>query len=376
VSNIELTIGMACHNDWDGTYFTLQALRLYHADVLREYNVELLVVDNDPLGPEGGYTRDLVTQWVDADCGPGKGLARATYVGAPEVEGTAAPRDLVFRRASGRVVLCLDCHVLLYPGALSALMDYYDEPEHELDMAQGPLYMDDFIHHATHMDNVWRDQMLGTWAVAWHCQRCGTYLSPREVNGGLVVMDLGCLRYNPEPILRTCACGRLIPDVPWASHEKELERAGFVPALGDPNESQPFEIPAMGLGAFACLRKHWPGFSPAFRGFGGEEFYVHEKVRRAGGRCMCLPDFRWIHRFTRPGQQVPYLLNAWNKCRNYVLGHMELGLPLDRVHTEFVGKGVIPPNQWAQMLAGADWPQGAWRPPAHHYSPKPQTVPR
>jgi hypothetical protein len=65
---------------------------------------------------------------------------------------------------------------------------------------------------------------------------------------------------------------------------------------------------------------------------------------------------------------VPYPLNAWSKCRNYVLGHMELGLPLDRVHAEFVGKGVIPPDQWAQMVAGAEWPHGAWRPPAHHYA--------
>jgi hypothetical protein len=368
MSQVELSVGMACHNDWNGIYFTLQALRLYHADVLKEHNVELLVVDNDPLGTEGAWVRDLVTQWLAADCGPGGGLARVTYVAASEVEGTAAPRDLVFRAAAGRVVLCLDCHVLLYPGALTALLDYYDDPDHERDMAQGPLYMDDFIHHATHMDNVWRDQMLGTWAVAWHCPRCNTYLSPREVTGRLVVMDLGRLRYDPEPILRACACGRTVPDVPWAGHEKELERAGFVPALGDPNESQPFEIPAMGLGIFACLKKHWPGFNPAFRGFGGEEFYIHEKVRRAGGRCMCLPEFQWIHRFTRPGQQVPYPLNAWNKCRNYVLGHMELGLPLDRVHAEFVGKGVIPPDQWTQMVAGAEWPHGAWRPSAHHYA--------
>ena len=44
----------------------------------------------------------------------------------------------------------------------------------------------------------------------------------------------------------------------------------------------------------------WPGFPAAFRGFGGEEAYIHEKFRRAGGRRLCLPWLRWMHRFGRP----------------------------------------------------------------------------
>ena len=39
---IELTIGMATYNDFDGVYFTLQALRLYQ-DLEQ---TELLVIDN------------------------------------------------------------------------------------------------------------------------------------------------------------------------------------------------------------------------------------------------------------------------------------------------------------------------------------------
>lgn len=38
-----------------------------------------------------------------------------------------------------------------------------------------------------------------------------------------------------------------------------------------------------GLGIFACRRDVWPGFNPRLRGFGGEEGYIHEKFRRAGG---------------------------------------------------------------------------------------------
>ena len=48
--------------------------------------------------------------------------------------------------------------------------------------------------------------------------------------------------------------------------------------------AKPFEIDLQGLGVFACRKAAWPGFNPTLRGFGGEEGYIHEKFRRAGGR--------------------------------------------------------------------------------------------
>ena len=78
---VALTIGMATYNDFDGVYFTLQALRLYH-DL---EDVELLVVDN--FGCE--HTQQFVEGWV-----------KARYVLATEAVGTAAPRNLVFRRGA------------------------------------------------------------------------------------------------------------------------------------------------------------------------------------------------------------------------------------------------------------------------------------
>src|SRR5437588_11782397 len=89
----ELTIGMATYNDFEGVYFTLQALRLYQD--LRD--TELLVVDNYGCT----HTRDFAENW-----------AHARYILATEAVGTAAPRDLVFREAQGEAVLCCDSHVL------------------------------------------------------------------------------------------------------------------------------------------------------------------------------------------------------------------------------------------------------------------------
>src|SRR5438046_5259202 len=97
-----LTIGMATYRDYDGVYFTLQALRL-HQDL---DGVELLVVDN--FGCDA--TRQLVGDWTGA-----------RYVRFTDVVGTAAPRDLLFREARGKAVLCLDSHVMLVPGAVARL---------------------------------------------------------------------------------------------------------------------------------------------------------------------------------------------------------------------------------------------------------------
>jgi hypothetical protein len=68
------------------------------------------------------------------------------------------------------------------------------------------------------------------------------------------------------------------------------------------------------MGVFSCRKGAWPGFNPMFRGFGGEEGYIHEKFRQAGGRCLCLPWLRWTHRFGRPAG-IGYSLTVGEKLR-------------------------------------------------------------
>ena len=239
----ELTIGMATYDDFDGVYFTIQALRLYH-DL---EDTELLVVDNYGCS----QTEDFVRGW-----------ARSRYILAKEIVGTAAPKDLVFRKATGHAVLCCDSHVLFAPGAIARLKRFYRQNPDCDDLLQGPLVYDDGELMSTHFDPVWREQMWGI----------------------------------------------------WATDERGYDR-----------DAEPFEIPMQGLGVFSCRAEAWPGFHPGFRGFGGEEGYLHEKFRQAGRRCLCLPWLRWMHRFGRP-HGVPYPLTVEDKLRNYLLGHAELGL--------------------------------------------------
>ena len=89
-----------------------------------------------------------------------------------------------------------------------------------------------------------------------------------------------------------------------------------------------------GLGIFSCKKDAGPGFNSAFRGFGGEEGYIHEKFRQRGDKCLCLPFLRWVHRFGRP-DGVKYPLTRENKVRNYIIGHIELGLNLEPLFSHF-----------------------------------------
>ena len=265
---VALTIGMATYKDFDGVYFTIQALRMYQ-DMT---DTELLVVDN--FGDD--HTRDFVQSW-----------AKGRYVLATDAVGTAAPRDRVFREAAGDAVLCCDSHVLLVPGAVARLREYYRAHPGTRDLLQGPLIYDDLENISTHFAPEWRGQMWGTWATD--------------------------------------------------------ER-------GKDPEGAPFDIPMQGLGLFSCRREAWAGFNPQFRGFGGEEGYIHEKMRQRGGRTLCLPWLRWTHRFGRPAG-VPYPLYIEDKLRNYIIGHSELGLDLAPIIAHF--EESLPPATVAAVTAEA-----------------------
>lgn len=283
-----LTVGMAVYDDFDGVYFSVQALRLMHAEAMPE--VEIVVVDNHPDSPHGKAVQTFLG-WVRGD------VHSARYVPMPEPVGTSAPRDRVFREAAGKAVLCMDSHVLPAPGSIKRLLDYYQANPGTRDLLSGPMLYDDLKGFSTHFEDVWRGEMWGTW--------------------------------------------------------------GTDPRANNPN-AEPFEIPAQGLGLFTCRKDAWLGFNPNFRGFGGEEWYYHTKVRQSGAKCLCLPFLRWGHRFGRPAG-VQYPLTRWNKVRNYVLGHRELGLSLDRIYQHFVarqpdGKQLLTEGDWELILAGHETP--------------------
>lgn len=246
----KLTIGMATYDDFDGVYFSIQAIRMYHKEILND--VEFIIIDNNPSGVHGKAIRSL-TDWIKEPI---------QYLPFSKYQSTSV-KNKIFELADTPFVLCMDCHVLFEPGSLKKLIDFFHWGKDEGNLLQGPLVYDDFQNLSTHFDlDVWRSHMWGTWGT-----------DPR----------------------------------------------GLSP------KSEPFEIPAQGLGVFACRKDYWLKFNPMFRGFGGEEGYIHEKFRAKGKKTLCLPFLRWMHRFERP-LGVPYPNVLWDRFRNYYIGHLELGL--------------------------------------------------
>ncbi|MEM1874878.1 MAG: DUF6171 family protein [Candidatus Hadarchaeales archaeon] len=89
-----------------------------------------------------------------------------------------------------------------------------------------------------------------------------------------------------------------------------------------PEPDQPTEIWGAGLGLFVINKNFWPHFHPLHRGFGGEEGYIHEKIRRNGGKVIFHPSIRFWHRYYRVA--VPYPLSKQDKIRNYLLHFFDL----------------------------------------------------
>lgn len=267
---MELTVGIATYDDFEGLYFTLQALRLYQ-DM---EDVEVLVVDN--FGCE--LTRTFVEEWTPA-----------RYLLAKDVQGTAPSKNRIFEEAQGAAVVVCDSHVLFAPGVIGRLRRFYrDHPECD-DLLQGPLLYDDLTNLSTHFAPEWRGWMWGTWAV-----------DPRGLDA----------------------------------------------------DAAPFDIPMQGFGAFSCRKSAWLGFNPRFRGFGGEEGYIHEKFRRAGRRTLCLPWFLWTHRFVRP-RGVPYRNTLEDRLHNYIVGHAELGLDLVPIVNHFAES--LSEETIGRVVAAALW---------------------
>jgi hypothetical protein len=268
-----LTIGMPTYDDWDGVFFSLQSLRMHHAEVAEQ--VEFVVIDNHPDSTHGQHCKRLLDS-----------IPNGRYLPETEWQGPWV-KDLVIRKAETPYALCMDSHVLLDHGSLRRLVEFFTQLEQgtlpvlpgarqprRSDLFHGPLLYNDLTTVSTHFELVWRGQMWGI----------------------------------------------------WATDDRGRQASG-----------QPFEIPAQGMGLFACAVDAWGqagGFNRMMRGFGGEEGYIHAKFRKRGGTVWCLPFLRWLHRFDR-SSVVTYPLTWENKVRNYYIGFIENGMDVEPIIQHF-----------------------------------------
>lgn len=239
---------MSTYDDFDGVYFTIQALRMYHS-ILKDIDYELLVIDNNPDGVHGQEIEKFVGGWANGN---------SKYIPIKDKPSSFNKYKIV-DHATGQYVLILDCHVLLVNNSIDSLLSYYSSHPNCKDLIQGPLLYDDLISTSTEFKDEWRGDMYGTW------------------------------HNNQEAY----------------------------------SKGKPFEIEMQGMGLCSFEKKNWPGICQHFIGFGAEEGYLAEKFRRNGGKNICIPQLKWVHRFGRPnGVKYPLILE--DRIWNYFVGWLEI----------------------------------------------------
>ena len=259
---------MVVYDDFDGLYFTIQAIKMYHPEITNR--IEFVVIDNNPSSKHGVETA--------AFCKTDK---RIRYFASDNSKGAFAKED-VFLHANSDYVLVCDCHVLFAPKALSSLIGFFDGRKDEGNLIQGPLLSDNMTVIATHLKPTWGSGMFGQWA-----------------------------------------------------YDKRVESEEF------------FEIPAQGMGVFACRKNIWVGFPEKSEGFGGEEYIVNEKFKQIGKKTLCLSSLRWNHRFRRP-HGAPYKPSRENKFKNHIRGFLETDMPIFQAleHYKSIGTSESEINTW------------------------------
>ena len=183
------------------------------------------------------------------------------YVPQTNLTGPSHGRNLCVEHAETAWVLLMDSHILLTPDALNHLSIAIETGQVlPTDLIHGPLIYDDLSTLSSHWNPVWSNDAFGQWT-----------------------MD-------------------------------ERARHPFAP---------PFEIPMSGVCLMVFHQEHWPTYNKGFKGFGAEEWYIHRKYRKQGGRVLCVPGLRWLHRFGRM-PHCNYTLTIENKIFNTLLGDLEL----------------------------------------------------
>jgi hypothetical protein len=150
-----LTVAMATYDDFDGVFFTIQALRMYN-DICRTKQVEYIVVDGNADSAHGKIIKSFIESLNHHQ--------DAKYIKNEKRLSSFNKYDTV-EHAEGKYILILDCHVLLLPGAIESLLYYYLNNPDCKNLVQGPLVYDDLKNISTHFNPAWRGSMYGTWAT-------------------------------------------------------------------------------------------------------------------------------------------------------------------------------------------------------------------
>ena len=149
---MRFTFGITSFDDYDGTFFSHQAIRANCAGLMQDS--EIVVVDNNPHGQEAEATAHDFTR-----------IKNGRYIPFSHKPGTAQPRNKLFEEARGEWVVVMDCHVLMDATAMPGLLKFIEADPFSSDLLQGPLVGVGDRIIGTHQDQLWRNGAIGTWGI-------------------------------------------------------------------------------------------------------------------------------------------------------------------------------------------------------------------
>jgi glycosyltransferase involved in cell wall biosynthesis len=170
---MRLTLGMPSYNNLEEVWSTVQALRMYH-DLT---DCEILVIDN--------FGDPELEKYIKSQ---GAGIVR--YEKCVERSGPAYAKNKVFEMARGEMVLCIDSHVFLVPGALKIPVTD--------NLLYGPLLYNDNKNYVCEWKNVFRGHMWGIWGDCFPYERIPK--EPFEIWGS----GSGCFATRKDSWLGFC----------------------------------------------------------------------------------------------------------------------------------------------------------------------------
>lgn len=144
-----LTVGMLTHDDYNGVYFSIQSILLYHPELKGKVN--FVVLDNSPDTDQGKET--------EAYCKKVPGCYYSAIRGAK----STSLRNLVFEMAPTDHVVCMDSHVFMVPKSLHRLIKFYENNPSCHDLIQGPICGETGDVIATEMLPGFRGSNFGVW---------------------------------------------------------------------------------------------------------------------------------------------------------------------------------------------------------------------
>lgn len=153
----DLTIGVSLppNEEYSAVWASFNSILAHHADAIACLKVQFLVIDGNP----GDKSSQAIRAWIERKV---RTVVTGKYVEYSGPAGTAQPRNEIFRQADGEIVLTFDPHVLLEPGTVKKMLDYFKDRPGCKDLLTGP-QIDDSGTASYFQRLDWGGGSLGIW---------------------------------------------------------------------------------------------------------------------------------------------------------------------------------------------------------------------